>query len=133
VAENGKELEPPTGKKKGDEALLVALASGQSVPRAAQKAGVSQRTAYRRLRDPAFKARVTKARADMVERALGHLAAGTTEAAVALRQLLRHADAKVRLGAAKAILDSEMKLRAEVDLARRIEALEETLQQGHSQ
>jgi hypothetical protein len=41
VAENG--------RKNVDDALVLALASGLSVPTAAERAGASERTAYRRL------------------------------------------------------------------------------------
>jgi len=127
VAEIDSESDQPSGKKRGDLALLLALAQGLSVPKAAAKAGLSERTAYRRLQDPDFKARVTRARAEMVERALGQLSAGTAEAAFVLRKLLRGADDRVKLGAAKAILDSQLKLRNEIDLAERVATLEELL------
>jgi hypothetical protein len=42
------------GRKNADEAL--ALASGKSVREAAAEAGVSKRTAHRRLADPGFRA-----------------------------------------------------------------------------
>ena len=40
--------------QKPDERLIAALAAGQEVAVAAHQAGVSERTAYRRLADPAF-------------------------------------------------------------------------------
>jgi hypothetical protein len=55
---------------------------------AARRCGVSEGLVYRRLRDPAFKSRVTRARADLVERAAGGQAAGMTRAADTLAALL---------------------------------------------
>jgi len=42
------------GRKEADEALLQALACGATVETAAQRAGIGERTAYRRLADPEF-------------------------------------------------------------------------------
>ena len=47
------------GKKSGDQALLLALATGTGVPKAADAAGVSVSTVYRRLHDPAFRRKVS--------------------------------------------------------------------------
>jgi N6-adenosine-specific RNA methylase IME4 len=40
---------PPEQRRRSDERLLAALAAGRSVSQAAQAAGLSQRTVYRRL------------------------------------------------------------------------------------
>ena len=58
-------------KRKGDTELLLALACGASVENAAQRAGLSRRTVFRRLAAPAFRAQVAEARAEMVRRAAG--------------------------------------------------------------
>jgi transposase len=63
-------------RKRADAALLAALAGGATVRAAARKGAVSESTVYRRLRDREFRARVTEARAAMVERALGRTADG---------------------------------------------------------
>ena len=49
----------------GDELLLSALAAGSSVEDAARTAGLSVRTAYRRLADPTFARRLAQARDDL--------------------------------------------------------------------
>src|SRR5262245_9420848 len=64
------------GRRKGDGALVLALAGGLTVRDAAHAAGVGERTATRRLADPDFRRRVSHVRAEMVERALGKMAEG---------------------------------------------------------
>jgi hypothetical protein len=115
------------GRRKGDSALLVALAGGRTVRAAARAAGIGERTARRRLADPAFRARVAEMRADMVERALGRAARGMSAAADTLRRLLRADKESVRLGAARALLELTVKLRESVELEQRLCALEERL------
>ena len=102
------------GRRKGDDALLLALATGLTVRDAARSAGVGERTATRRLANLSFRRRVAEARAEMVGRALGRMADGMAEAADTLRGLLRAATA-----AGGASLD---------DLAARLDALSERLE-----
>jgi hypothetical protein len=113
------------GRRKGDAALLLALASGRTVRAAARAAGIGERTATRRLADPAFRRRVSELRAEMVERALGRAAWGMRAAADTLRQLLRAEKESVRLGAARALLELTVKLRESVELEQRLRAVEE--------
>jgi hypothetical protein len=120
MAENGKE-------ERADARLLTALAAGATVRDAARRAGVSERTAHRRLADPAFRQRVTEARAEMVERALGQLADGASEAVGTLRKLLKAKADPVKLSAARTILEVGNKLRESVELQQRIAALEQRL------
>jgi len=113
------------GREKGDDALLLALAAGDTVRAAAKKAGISERTASRRLADPDFRRRLTEARADMVQRALGKLADASTEAADSLRKLLQAKKETVRLSAARTILELGNRLREAVEFEQRLSALEE--------
>jgi hypothetical protein len=76
------------GRRKRDPALLLALASGQTVRDAARSAGIGERTATRRVADPDFRRWVAELRAEMIGRALGQLPDGITEAAGTLRKLL---------------------------------------------
>jgi hypothetical protein len=113
------------GRRKGDDALLLALAAGQTVRDAARAAGVGERTATRRVAEPAFLRRVADLRADMVGRALGRMADAMTAAADTLRQLLTARSENVRLGAARSLLELGVKLRESVELEQRLLALEE--------
>jgi hypothetical protein len=120
------------GKKKVDEALILALACGTPVEAAALKARVSERTVYRRLEDPRFRQRIQTMRSDMVERAASMLTAGNLQAVKTLLLLQEStvADA-VRLGASRAVLEYSIRLREIANLEERLKALE--LQVANSQ
>jgi AcrR family transcriptional regulator len=114
-----------SGREPADEALAVALAAGRTVADAATAAGVSESTAYRRLRDPEFRARVTELRDEMVSRAAGRLADSMTEAADVLRALLADADPHLRHKAAVKLIELGVKVTELADLERRVEDLEQ--------
>src|SRR5262245_31087838 len=113
------------GRRATDERLLLALACGATVENAARSAGISESTAYRRLRETAFNQRLQQVRADMVQRTAGMLTAAAGEAVKTLlalqKESIPHA---TRLGAARAILELGVRLRETAELAERIAALE---------
>ncbi len=114
------------GRHNADEALLLALACGATVENAARSAGVSLRTVYRRLAEPAFRTRLQGARSEMVQRATGMLTAAALEAVKTLLVLQQASvPAAVRLGAARAVLEIGAKLREVADLEARLAALEQ--------
>jgi hypothetical protein len=115
---------PGGSKKAADAALVVHLASGISPAGAAKLAGVSEATCYRRLADPSFRQRVEAARATFWERALGILSKGAAESATVLRKLLRSDDGRIKLQAAKILIEQGCRVRDQVDIAQRIAALE---------
>jgi hypothetical protein len=112
------------GRRNADEALAVALASGQTLRDAAAAVGIAERTAARRWADVAFRRRVAELRADMVQRSLGRMVDGMAEAAERLRQLLHAESDSVCLGAARSMLELGVKLRESVVLETRIAELE---------
>ena len=113
-------------RKKAEDALLLALACGATVEAAGRQCGLSERTIYRRLREPDFRQRLQDLRADMVQRTAGTLTAAATEAVRTLLDLQKPtAPPPVRLGAAKAILEIGMKVREVAELEQRLQALEE--------
>jgi hypothetical protein len=115
--------------RKGDTELLQALALGASVEHAAQKAGVSRRTAYRRLAAPAFRARVIELRAELTRRALGMLTAAGLGAVKTLTVLQESAMSEaVRLGAARATLELGCKLRENTEWSERLTTVEALLE-----
>ena len=115
------------GRRKGDAALVLALAGGQTVRDSARAAGVGERTATRRLAAADFRRRVIETRAALVERATGQMADAMSAAAEALRKLLEARSEAVRLGAARAVLELGMKLRESAELEERLAELERRL------
>jgi hypothetical protein len=112
-------------RKKAEDALLLALACGATVEAAGRQCGLSERTIYRRLREPDFRQRLQDVRNDMVQRTAGTLTAAATEAVRTLLDLQKPtAPPPVRLGAAKAILEIGMKVREVAELEQRLQALE---------
>lgn len=91
----------------GDDRLFKALVSGCHVENAAKSAGISERTAYRRLADPEFKEKIDQARRSLRESILAKLADAGHDAIAVLMDLMHSAEDEVtRLKAAKAVLDS---------------------------
>jgi hypothetical protein len=118
-------------RRRSDEKLLLALACGASVESAARSAGVSPRTAHRRLNNPEFQRQLKKLKRDMLDRASGILAAGTLEAAKSFLAFQDPSTPKtVRLGAARSIFQYSLKMQDSLDLEGRIAALENAEGEG---
>jgi hypothetical protein len=118
----------PGRRKKGDTELVLALACGASPAQAAQKAGVSVRTVYRRLAEEAFRAQVQALRKEMHQRMEGMLAAAGLGSVRTLTKLQESAlSESVRLGAARTTMELVFKFR-ELDLSERIDAVEASLE-----
>jgi hypothetical protein len=116
-----------TAGERKNEALAVHLAAGQTVERAAELVGLSEATVYRRLRDPAFRRRVSELRAEMTDRALGTLSAAASAAVGTLCLLFKAKSESARLGAARAVLELGAKLKESTEFESRLRALEERL------
>jgi hypothetical protein len=121
----------PPAKRNADEALMAALACGATLENAAKTAGVSARTAHRRMRDPQFKQRLDAFRADMVHRTAGMVTAASTQAVKTLIALQDPSTpASVRLGAARALLEFGIKLRDSAEMEQRLARLEHLSTEG---
>jgi hypothetical protein len=119
------------GKRQADDPLLLSLACGATAEQAAAKAGVSVRTVFRRLDDPAFASRLREMRSDMVQRSAAALTAAAMEGVKTLLELMKPANTgPVRLGAARSIIELGVKLREMVELEVRLAALEERVGDG---
>ncbi|WP_435272199.1 hypothetical protein [Streptomyces parvulus] len=105
-------------------AAILALARGATSEDAAREAGVSGRTVRRWAEDPDFQAQVRDARTEMLQYAVGQLAAGAIEAVTTLREALKDSDGRNRVQAAKTLLDATLALRESLDLEERIAAIE---------
>jgi hypothetical protein len=108
-----------------DTALLAALVVGTPVPAAARKAGVSERTAWRRLKDPAFRQRLDEMRGCVLKTAADQAVAAVLDALVELRQIVRtHKRVNWRFKAAQAILHRAPEIHERAELEGRLRALE---------
>jgi hypothetical protein len=91
--------------KKNVEAALLALAGGVSIVRAAEMVPCSERTLRRRLKEPAFKDRVSEVRGELFQAAVGKLLAlGSRSVDELHRLILAGQNDGVKLGAARAAL-----------------------------
>jgi AcrR family transcriptional regulator len=116
---------PQQGRRKANQVLLAALACGATVEAAANKAGVSPATVYRRLKEREFRKELQRLRSEMMQRMADMLAAAGGEAVKSLLALLKDGGpATVRLGAARSVIELAVKLREAADFEPRIAALE---------
>ncbi len=112
-----------------DQLLLTALACGATVEHAAAKAGITERTAYRRLANAGFRERLAALRADMVQRTAGLLTGAGMSSVKTLVDLQHDAAvaAGVRRRAARDVLEMGLRFRENVELEQRLLAVEEQL------
>lgn len=108
-----------------DDLIVVALARGDTFVAAGRAVGVSVSTVRRRMADPAFRARVSRARGALVDEAAGQASAALTRAISTLTQLLSSRNESVALGAASRLIDTVLRLREHVEIEERITSLEE--------
>jgi hypothetical protein len=111
-----------------DGALIAALLGGASVEGAANLAGLSLRTAFRRLADPTFQATLAEAKRARLARVVEVLAAGSLLAVNTLIELLGpETPPSVRHASAKSILELDERRRQQVENEGRLSALEAQL------
>ena len=117
---------PRSVQKSADRILLQALACGATVENAARKAGMSERTAYRRLDDPVFLDQLEQLRAEMVLRTAGMLTGAGMGAVKVLVELQNDAaqPAAVRRRSARDVLEMGLKFREIAQLEQRLAAIE---------
>lgn len=108
-----------------EDVALAALLSERTIAEAAAKAALSESTILRWLADPAFKARYRDARRQVVETAITGIQQAASDAVAALRRNLTCGIPAVEVGAAKSVLDFAVKGVELVDLAERVEQLEQ--------
>lgn len=114
--------------------LILKLAQGLSVRDAAKEAGVSEPTAFRRLKEPDFIAELNRVRGELWDNALGKLTAGASKAVETLTELMTEADSdNVKLKAAQLILEQGSKLRESIEFEQRLAALEQARAEGPEQ
>jgi len=109
--------------------LLQALACGASVEHAARKAGVGQRTVYRRLADAEFVRKLQDLRTEMVQRTAGMLSGAGLGSVKVLVDLQADVSvpAGVRRRSARDVLEMGLKFREAAELEQRLAAVEARL------
>src|SRR5262245_53783052 len=107
-----------------DEILANALAAGATVKAAAEAVGLTERSVYLRLADPAFKARVVELRAKALDAVVGKLARLAGDAVDRLAEVVRGESAALAVRAALGTLDAVCRLRTHAELEARLRELE---------
>ncbi len=117
-------------RQAAQDALVSALAMGANVEHAARRAGLSERTVYRYLADPAFRQQVTQKRAELLQRIFGMLAGAGLGSVKTLVDLQQDAavPAGVRRGAARDVLALGLRYGDCTDFEQRLAAIEEQVQ-----
>lgn len=112
-----------------DTELAVALATGATVADAAKLAGVSERTAYRRLEDEGFRLLVAQLGSQIARRTYHRLTGLLEDAVAALEDLLqKRTPPQVRLSAAKLVLELRRLYCEEIERDERLDRLERLLE-----
>ena len=107
------------------EAAILALLAEPTIEAAAGRAGVSKSTLLRWQQNPSFRDRYRAARRAIVEGSIGRLQQATGAAVEALQRNLTCGVPAGEIAAAKAIIDQALRGVELVDLAERVEALEQ--------
>ncbi len=108
-----------------DDILQACLARGMTIREAARLAGMSERTARRRLADPEFAQSVQSLTAQLSSEVAAGLTALAPEALRTLGELMRRGNkAEVRQRAATAVLTLGLRYREGQDAQRRLAVLE---------
>lgn len=113
------------GRKSADSRLAAAIASGLTLRAASKRAGVSERTAGRRMQDREFVASIAKMQAETTGRTLGILTKAATKAARKLQNLIDNSDRRISLRACVAIIREQARLRHAANFDERLLAVEE--------
>lgn len=111
---------------------ITALLAARNVPEAAQAANVGERSVYRWLADPAFRAALLAAEGAAVDTATRRLVGLSDGAIDTLAEVMTAHDTApaVRLRAAQAVLDTLLKMRDLRNVEERLTRLEAILRES---
>jgi hypothetical protein len=111
-------------------ALIVALIAQPTIEKAAAVAGISEATAGRWLKDPAFREAYTAARRENLSEALALLRAAMLDAITTLRTMLADPEvaAQNKVIAARILIEQGLRSFETDDLERRIAVVEAALE-----
>jgi hypothetical protein len=109
--------------------LLAAMVGNQDMPAACEAAGVSRATAYRLVKEPAFREELRRLRDEALAEALATVKTHTAHAVTKLAQLMDAADDRVSRQACNDILGHALKVREQDEFDRRLAALEKAIEE----
>lgn len=110
--------------------FIAALIAHRTIGEACEAAGIGERTGYRYLSNPAVRYALSEAQTQELGQITRKAVAAMTEALETLVGIAKDvaAPASARVSAARAILENALRFHEAVDLAERVAALEEKLQ-----
>ena len=108
--------------------LFEALMSGATVTMAAHMAGISRRTAYRRLEDTVFRNRLDQARVAVRQNIVQRLIDACGAAVDCLWELLEDEDPMIRMHASKTLLNTLARIDRPTERPREIRSRETRMQ-----
>jgi hypothetical protein len=103
--------------------IIAHLAAGKSIRETAELCHVSTTTITRRLKRPAFLAQLERARARMIDSAIGSLSQGSAKAAKRLFELMDSTSPTVAISACRSVLEFGLKWLDYQSTSREIEQL----------
>lgn len=114
------------GKTEKKEVVMASLLQTGSIQETAKATSVSETTIWRWMQDPAFNEEYTRLKRQALQTAVNRLQSIANEAVEVLRNVMQDEEnpAGSRVTAAKAVLDSSIKITELEDLQQRIERLE---------
>ncbi len=109
-----------------DEAIVSAILSHRTHKEAIKALGIQERHFYRRLQAAELQSKLRAARENVMQEALQKLQCGTTEAVDVLREVMnsKKTNAQTRVTAANTLLQNSLRMTEQLDIIKRIEALE---------
>lgn len=112
-----------------DEKIIAALLSCPTNKQAAAECGITEKQLYNRMNTSTFKAKLTEAKARLMDGATAALQARMGEAVATMTEIMHDQDApaQTRLNAAEAVLRNSLKLSERSDILDRLDALEKEL------
>jgi hypothetical protein len=116
------------GRSGDDAAIIAALASGATEEEAGARGGVSDRTVRRRLKDPAFREAVERARAESLQAVNEGLRGLAARAVSTLGDLMDDSNPPaVRLGAARTVVAEVVRFQQTVGFQEQLDRIETAL------
>lgn len=110
--------------------VVEAILTHTNATSAAVSLGCSRAALYRQLRHDAVQAALRDAQQQIIESTLRNLNRLSDEAVAALATLLKSDIDTVRLSACRLVLELSLKYTAQIDIERRLQAIEDVLDRG---